>query len=146
MNIYPTHWASGAINPIRYVLGGARTEILQSKTTTVAAIYERLRKGDITTLFCSSPLWSRLEEYFETNLHQLPAEKREQYVRGIQNLRVAYAIGSAPAPSVMRYWREMLGRPLGNIYASTEHPLPLMETDDTTDTSIEVFFPRESVS
>ncbi|ODM23812.1 hypothetical protein SI65_01401 [Aspergillus cristatus] len=134
----PIHWVAGSMPPIKQLLNGSRIEILQPGTMDVTeALWERLRKGDITILSCTPPVWTRLAEYFQNHLRQLPADRLDQYVRGIQRLHVARVSGSATAPSVLQFWRKMLGRPLKNTYATTEHAAPIMETDDTSDISLE---------
>ncbi|GAB1192532.1 hypothetical protein APSETT444_001724 [Aspergillus pseudonomiae] len=142
----PIHWVAGAMPPLKQLLNGSRVETLQqvAMDDLAQALWDRLRKGDVTIVSCTPPVWSRMAKFFQQHLRQLPNDELSQYVRGIQNLRVARVSGSATAPSVLRFWREMLGWPLKNCYASTEHASPIMETDNLSDIDLEAssFFIR----
>ncbi|KNG91516.1 hypothetical protein ANOM_000011 [Aspergillus nomiae NRRL 13137] len=140
----PIHWVAGAMPPLKQLLNGSRVETLQqvAMDDLAQALWERLRKGDVTIVSCTPPVWSRMAKYFQEHLRQLPKDELSQYTRGIQNLRVARVSGSATAPSVLRFWREMLGWPLKNCYASTEHASPIMETDNLSDIDLEASFIR----
>ncbi|KAJ6001526.1 NRPS-like protein biosynthetic cluster [Penicillium canescens] len=110
-------------------------------------MWERLRQGGIT--FMSNPpmMWGRLRDYFLQNLDQRPSSERDQYLRGMQNLRAAGVSGSALPEPLGRFWREM-GRPLAICYGATELGRICLRTSFDTDPDLKrcIGRPRPGIS
>ena len=80
---------------------------------------------------CVPPLWHRMMAFYQEHIANLPADQREEYLRGLRGLDVARVGTAAAAPSLMRFWRE-LGKPLMVTYGSTElGGMGLRMTEDT---------------
>ncbi|KAF7175183.1 hypothetical protein CNMCM7691_006587 [Aspergillus felis] len=125
----PAHWISGALPLIIGLMRGSRVEITESD---VQMIWERLRKGGVTILTCGPSMYTKLMKHFQERLSALPVEERDEYIRGARELRVARVSGQFSAPSMLRFWREVIGKPLTICYGSTEMALrPLQAVADT---------------
>lgn len=136
LNYAAVDWGSSLLTLMGGVLGGARTEIITQDATT---IWERLRKGGVTTLGFVPYFLAKMRDHFLENLSQLPLDERCSYVRGAKNLRYALVRGSMPDPGLLRFWRDSLGTRLHVCYGSTELGGAALKTTDDTDLSLEVF-------
>ncbi|OJJ36072.1 hypothetical protein ASPWEDRAFT_172859 [Aspergillus wentii DTO 134E9] len=114
---HPAFWIGGALPLLRQPLAGARVEVIPSDPVVV---WERLRAGGVT-LFTGPPhFWTLIMQHFQNHLASLPADKVSAYIRGAQNLQVAYVSGAMPHGPLRRFWREEMGRPLQVSYGATE--------------------------
>jgi malonyl-CoA/methylmalonyl-CoA synthetase len=102
---------------IKGLMRGARVEVTESDAQV---IWERLRKGGVTILTCNPGMYTKLMKHFQERLSVLPPEERDEYVRGACGLQVANVSGQVSAPSMLRFWREVIGKPLTICYGSTE--------------------------
>jgi malonyl-CoA/methylmalonyl-CoA synthetase len=126
----PPHLISGMLPLIRLPLTGARIEIACQDPSI---LWARLRAGGATILSGTPYIWTPMMRYYEDRLSRLPPEKLNAYVRGAQGLRVAYISGSMPHPSLLRFWREILGQKFKVAYGSTELGGHGTCTTDSTD-------------
>lgn len=77
--------------------------------------------------------WYELMKYFNENIASLPTEERDQYIKGARCLKHPICGGAAPAPSLKRFWKQLLGVPLKVGYGSTElSTVTLIEDVDFT--------------
>lgn len=96
-----------------------------------AVLWERLCKWDSTALKSTPPLWQQMMDVFQERIAYLPTGERDQYIRGLRNLRSAGIYGAVASPSLLKFWRD-LGQTLTSIYGSTEAGgLVLMSTNET---------------
>ncbi|KAM3497560.1 hypothetical protein MY10362_009093 [Beauveria mimosiformis] len=109
-------WIGATMPLITHTLAGATQEVIRPDPKL---IWERLRKGDVTKLTGSPPLWNRLMHYFQQHLQILPDTERESYVQGACSLSIAHSGGAMPHLSLLTFWRD-LGRPLRIGYSATE--------------------------
>ncbi|GFF36871.1 hypothetical protein IFM51744_03272 [Aspergillus udagawae] len=130
----PVHWISGALPLIVGFMKGSRVEITEPD---VKVIWERLRKGGVTRLTCGPPIYTKLMKHFQEVLSVLSPEERDEYVRGARGLRVAGVIGQVCAPSMLRFWREVIGKPLTIFYGSTEMASRALQGTADTDAYID---------
>lgn len=131
----PVHWIGGLRSIINLVLSGTRQEVIEADE---AAIWERLRKGDVTMLCCIIPMWWKMMKHFQEKLSGLPTAKLDEYIKGIQAVRVARLGGGAPTPSLLKFWRETIGISLEVSYGCTETGGPGFMTDSSTNRRLEV--------
>jgi malonyl-CoA/methylmalonyl-CoA synthetase len=101
----------------RVVLGGARAEVIDP-SAPIEEYWERLRTDKITTVISTVALWEKLARYYKTHLKTHP--DRDNYLAGISNLRTAVISASVPIPSLLRFYREEIHKPLSITYGSTE--------------------------
>ena len=70
-------------------------------------------------------------EYYRQNISHLPAEERDEYIRGTQSLRLTRVAGALAAPSLLKFWGD-IGCPLTVGFGATElGGLGLGTTEDT---------------
>lgn len=131
----PVHWIGGLRSIINLVVSGTRQEMVESNELT---IWETLRKGGVTMLCCVIPMWCRLKQHYDDVLSHLPQAKLDEYLQSARALRVARVRGAAPAPSLLRFWRDTIGIPLEVTYGCTETGGPGMMTDSSCDRGLEV--------
>lgn len=127
-------WVGGSLRIILHTLTGYCMHMVPADPEIM---WERLRQGGIT--FMSNPpmMWGRLRDYFQQNLDQRPSSERDQYLRGMQNLRAANVSGSALPEPLGRFWREM-GRPLTICYGATELGRISLRTSKDSDPDLKV--------
>lgn len=101
----------------RVVLGGARAEVIDP-SAPIEEYWERLRTDRITTVISTVVLWEKLARHYKTHLKTHP--DRDSYLAGISNLRTAVISASVPIPSLLRFYREEIHKPLVITYGSTE--------------------------
>lgn len=82
-------------------------------------------------------------QYFNEHIDVLPAEQRKQYVDGARALKKPVVTGDFLGPKIMEFFRELLGRPLINIYGATEMGVVIATTDDCN-SNLEVSLPLVS--
>lgn len=128
------NWFGVAMPMMWAILMGVTDEVINGSTPD---IWERLRRGGVSLLIIHPRGWADLMSYFQEHIDGLPSEQREQYVKGARGLQKPGVTGGVTWPTVMKFWRELLGRPLINIYGSTEFGVG-METTDESDLALEV--------
>ena len=112
----PSIWATSAFRVIRYTFYGRSVEIIPSDPKT---LWERFRQGKVAYLAAVPPVWQGLMDYFQQTLNHLPLKQRDEYVRGIQDLRAAVVTGGTLHSSRIRFWRD-IGKPITLCYGATE--------------------------
>ncbi|KAG2001135.1 hypothetical protein GB937_010456 [Aspergillus fischeri] len=122
-------WIGGVMPLIRHPLAGARLEVIQPDP---CVLWERLRKGGVTILAGTPRLWNQY------HLQNLPSAERHPYVSGVRSLRSAQVGGGMPHPSLLRFWREDIGRSLRVSYGATELGGRGLKTAPGADVIIEV--------
>ncbi|KAF7171753.1 hypothetical protein CNMCM5623_004045 [Aspergillus felis] len=128
------HWGSATLTLMGCILGGARMEVIAQDAR---ALWERLREGGVTTLGCSPRVWEQMMIFYQENLKWLPHDQHDAYVCGARGLETALSRGMMPSPSLLRFWREEIGRPLHVCYGITELGATVMRTCDNTDVTLE---------
>ncbi|KAJ6143894.1 hypothetical protein N7471_003347 [Penicillium samsonianum] len=123
----PVVWGGIALPLIWRSINGTRNEIIRDN---MCEVWERLRTGDVTDLKISPPKWRSFMQYFNEHIDVLPAEQRKQYVDGARALKKPVVTGDFLGPKIMEFFRELLGRPLINIYGATEMGVVIATTDD----------------
>ncbi|KAK2811892.1 hypothetical protein FQN49_008420, partial [Arthroderma sp. PD_2] len=114
------NWIGGVWPSTRLLLKGTRIEIFDSQPNTPASAWERLRCGGVTMIMAHATMWTNMMKHYDEKLSHLPADERETYVRGARQVWSAMS-GAIPIfPSVLLFWREMLDRPLMNLYSAAE--------------------------
>jgi malonyl-CoA/methylmalonyl-CoA synthetase len=112
-------WISGTVSILVRVLSGAKAEVLPTNPGP-AAIWERLRRGGVTSLTDHSWFWVKLATYFQEHIETLPETERAEYVRGAQGLRWAFIVGTPPPLWLLGFWKEVFGCVLRVGYVATE--------------------------
>lgn len=70
-------------------------------------------------------------DFFQDHIAHLTADKRDQYIRGVQNFHFSGILGGVASPLLLDFWRD-LGRPLTSVYGCTETGgVVLMSTNET---------------
>jgi malonyl-CoA/methylmalonyl-CoA synthetase len=110
---------SAAVSIMMRVLSGCKGEVLPTNPGP-AAIWERLKKGGMTSLTDHSWFWEHLARHFQEHISSLPFSERSQYVQGVQSLRWACIVGTPPPPWLLAFWRETFGHTLQVGYVATE--------------------------
>ncbi|GES60561.1 amp-binding enzyme [Aspergillus terreus] len=128
------HWGSATLTLMGCILGGSRMEVIAQDAR---ALWERLREGGVTTLGCPPRVWEQMMAFYQENLKWLPHDQRDAYVCGARGLETALSRGNMPSPSLLRFWREEIGRPLHVCYGITELGATVMRTCDDTDVTLE---------
>lgn len=124
-------WISGSVSVMMRVLGGAAGEVLPTNPGP-AAIWERLRRGGVTSLTDHSWFWEGLARHFRLHIAVLPDEKeREEYVRAARSLRWAFVVGTPPPPSLLAFWEGTFGAKLQVGYVATELGAVALSTSAT---------------
>ncbi|KAI9367680.1 hypothetical protein BJX61DRAFT_551183 [Aspergillus egyptiacus] len=133
MNFREPHWITVTMSMIQMVLAGLRIEIIEDSPQAIWEMFAQRR----VTYFCAMPVtWAELMRYFRDNLDGLHHAKRRRYIDGVCALQRAVVVGAVSWPAVMQFWKELLGRPLANMYGSTE-VAPATVTTDDSDPSLE---------
>ncbi|KAF3482636.1 acyl-activating enzyme 13 [Arthroderma uncinatum] len=135
--ITAANWIGGIWPPTRLLLKGTRVEIFDSQPNTPEPTWERIRQGGVTMLMAHATMWTDMMKYYIEKLSHLPADEREEYVRGARQVWSAMS-GAVPIfPSVLLFWREILGRPLMNLYSAAEMGGGGLRTSADAETDIE---------
>lgn len=113
------NWMSANITLMVRILTGSQGDVLPPYPGP-AIIWERLRKGGITSVAGVAPFWEELGKYFKEHLDRLPAGEREEYVRGANTIERPYVAGSAPAAWVIPFWKDTFDRDIQAGYVATE--------------------------
>lgn len=116
------------------VLAGTRVEIISDDPREM---WELFAKGYVTQFSAPPVIFAALMRYFKEYIDPLPAQQRSRYMEGVSVLQRVVVSGGVTWPNVMKFWKDMLGRPLTNMYSSTEVTAALETTDDT-DPNLEV--------
>lgn len=98
-------------------MNGTRSDVINDDPGN---IWERLRAGDVTYISCAPSGWARNMRYFNEHIDVLPAEERQQYVKGVRALQTPISAGEFTPHGVANFWQDLLGRPLLDMYGSTE--------------------------
>lgn len=65
--------------------------------------------------------YDRLAQYFNEHIATLPEAEKEEYIKGIIDVRVAGVSGSLLPAHTQSWWTDLRrGKPLLNLYGSTE--------------------------
>ncbi|KAJ5907796.1 hypothetical protein N7495_000478 [Penicillium taxi] len=134
----PPQWVGGSLRIILHTFYGYCMHIVPADPEIM---WERLRQGGITFMANPPMMWGRLRDYFQQNLDQRPSSERDQYLRGMQNLRVANVSGSALPEPLGRFWRKM-GRPLTISYGATELGRICLRTSKDSDPDLKRYIGR----
>ncbi|KAJ5154986.1 uncharacterized protein N7500_010425 [Penicillium coprophilum] len=108
-------------------VNGVRTEIIGDE---MCQIWERLRTGDVTHLNMVPSSWRNFIRYFNEQIEVLPANKRNEFLKGARSLQKPVITGDFLEPKTMELCRDLLGRHLINIYGSTEMGAVISTTED----------------
>lgn len=99
-------------------------------------LWERIRRGNLTSFTATVAFYDALARYFRSHLESSPA--REEYLQGTRGIQTAAIGGSMPVPSLLKYWRDVLGCPLSIAWGSTELGGIVTRADPETAIDIEV--------
>jgi malonyl-CoA/methylmalonyl-CoA synthetase len=113
------HWIGGVICTLPPLLTGHAIEII--KPGSPAEDYWGLLKQQrITKVVWGPMLLSKLKQYYDDNLKDLPRDEIEPYMRGVRAIR-EIRIGSAmPTATLLQFWEGLMDVPLVMGYAATE--------------------------
>lgn len=114
----PPHWVGGT-GLIDSVLIGESLHMLKNEAPP-ARFWEVLREGRVTEMAISPTLLRRLMEYYQENISDLAAEKRNEYIDGAKKLERVIVSGSMLNPSTRRFFGDLTGMPIINGYGITE--------------------------
>ncbi|KAF1821336.1 acetyl-CoA synthetase-like protein [Dissoconium aciculare CBS 342.82] len=129
----PLNLPSALTNVMRNILRGAPIELLSNSSP--GPIWERLRQSGVTNLTGSSSFWFTLTEYFEQIIASLPQEEMQAYLEAARNLKVAITSGASLVPRVENFWRNVVRRPLIQVWGSTESSIALSSLAAGEDTA-----------
>ncbi|KAF7719262.1 AMP-binding domain-containing protein [Penicillium ucsense] len=121
------------IGQVMLALGPPISEVIED---SAHSIWERLLGKDVNHFTSHPHRYAELMMYFKEHIKPLPSEQRERYIKGAQRVQSMNFTGDFTWPTVMIFWREMLGRPLVNEYGSSEMG-SIMTTTDESDPSAE---------
>ncbi|EKJ71870.1 hypothetical protein NXS19_013828 [Fusarium pseudograminearum] len=130
LTLGPAHWIGVLRSTMYSALSGTPQEMIEPNEVV---IWERLRKGGVTILWVSIPLWSRLQQHYYDVLSRLPQADLDLYLEGAKSVQLASVGGAAPMPSLLRFWRHTIGIPLEVAYGCTELGGPTTRTDSSCD-------------
>ncbi|KAF4219339.1 hypothetical protein CNMCM8980_003070 [Aspergillus fumigatiaffinis] len=122
------HWVGVALGLVRQALAGTRAEVIEDYPREM---WESFRNSRVSGFAAPPRTYAKLMMYFRSHIDILPVEQRSQYVKGVRALETMSVSGGVIWPTVMEFWTELLGRPLKNIYGSTELTLATATTVDT---------------
>ncbi|KNG80237.1 hypothetical protein ANOM_011378 [Aspergillus nomiae NRRL 13137] len=114
-------------------LAGTRVEVIENDPRV---IWESFCTARVSHFGAPARTYAQLMKYFEEHIDCLPVEQRSRYVKGVRALQRVIVSGGVTWPTVMGFWRELLGRPLRNMYSSTE-VTAAMETTEDSDPNLE---------
>jgi malonyl-CoA/methylmalonyl-CoA synthetase len=129
----PLNLPSALTNVMRNILRGAPIELLSNSSP--GPIWERLRQSGVTNLTGSSSFWFTLTEYFEQIIASLPQEEMQAFLEAARNLKVAITSGASLVPRVENFWRNVVRRPLIQVWGSTESSIALSSLAAGEDTA-----------
>ncbi|KAB8257941.1 hypothetical protein BDV32DRAFT_160308 [Aspergillus pseudonomiae] len=122
------HWVGVAMRLIWQVLAGTRAEVIENDPRV---IWESFCTARVSRFSAPPRTYAQLMKYFQEHIDCLPVEQRSRYVKGVRALQRVTVSGGVTWPTVMGFWRELLGRPLRNIYSSTEVTAAIETTEDS---------------
>ncbi|PLB48474.1 acetyl-CoA synthetase-like protein [Aspergillus steynii IBT 23096] len=98
-------------------------------------LWERIRQGGVTTVTATVAFYDALARHFRSHLYSSPA--RDEYLQGARGIKSAAIGGSMPVPSLLKYWRDVLGCPLSVAWGSTETGGVITLADPETSINVE---------
>ncbi|KAG5206075.1 Acyl-activating enzyme 13 [Trichophyton interdigitale] len=114
------NWIGGVWPPTKLLLNGVRIEIFDSQPSRPEVAWKRLRQGGVTFLMAHSNVWMSMMKYYVNELSRLSPAELEPYRHGARDVKLAMA-GAIPIfPPVLKFWREIFGHPLMNLYSAAE--------------------------
>jgi malonyl-CoA/methylmalonyl-CoA synthetase len=141
LQMLPTHHASGLmLNTIPILIGGGCVEITAPKFD-VAAIWDRVRQGGITSISAVPTIFSRLLQYWEHVLEKLPNEQKEEYRSQMCNISQFHCGSAALARRISSGWEEAFpGTRIVERYGGTEFVGPFVNHAGTKFVQVSTFF------
>jgi malonyl-CoA/methylmalonyl-CoA synthetase len=121
VQLLPTHHFSGLmVNTMPTILGGGLLEFNQGDFNP-ASVWDRFRKGDITSFSAVPTMFVLLLKHWEEVLSKLKSEEKESYQAAISKVREFHCATSPLPHSVARKWAEITrGVPILERYGGTE--------------------------
>ena len=109
--------------------------------------WERISQGGVSVFSIAPEGYDRLAEYFDEHITMLPPTQKDIYIHGIIAARFAGVTGSPLLPQTQKRWTDLRrGKPLLNLYGSTEVMLICSMRWETPDYPDMVIFPASTQS
>lgn len=136
------NWIGGVWPPTKLLLNGVRIEIFDSQPSRPEVAWKRLRQGGVTFLMAHSNVWMSMMKYYVNELSRLSPAELEPYRHGARDVKLVMA-GAIPIfPPVLKFWREIFGHPLMNLYSAAEMGGCGLRTAADVEEDVEVRLPR----
>lgn len=117
LSFRPPHWISNALGLLSSTLTGTTIKVLRDDA---GDIWSEFRSGAVGAFLAPPDVFAALMRHFQQNIDPLPKEERDLFVAGVQKIPNMVTGGDATWPTVLLFWQNLLGRPLANLYGSTE--------------------------
>ncbi len=134
MSYRSPNWIAAGLLLIHHVLAGMSIEVVENDPR---AIWMSFSKGRVTHFNGPPRTFGALMKYYQQHIAGLPDKKRRPYIQGARGLKEVFVGGGITWPSILVFWKQLLGRPLGERYGCTELGPSLERTDDC-DPNLEV--------
>lgn len=115
----PPHWIGGAYPMLQSVLVRRRVYILKYGATA-SEIWDAFRNHRIDHMSFTPGIFRRMKQDYQGRICKFPEDEQRLYVEGIRNLKTPWQSGGMPSVSMLDFWRNLIGRPVGMQYGSTE--------------------------
>ncbi|KAI9038869.1 acetyl-CoA synthetase-like protein [Aspergillus affinis] len=113
----PAFYIAGTWAIIQSVFVGRHVSVLRMNPGP-DVLWERIRQGGVTTVTATVAFYDALARYFRSHLETSPL--RNEYLESLSSFKMGFIGGSMPVPSLLKYWRDVLGAPLSIAWGSTE--------------------------
>lgn len=127
INHYPAHWVGGARTLIISALTGKNVYTLGG-SGDAKTVLETFKKHLITSFNFNTRILGHLKELMTDETGHLPQEKRGEYASWFRGLRELGCSGGVIDPSTKRFWLDLTGVLIHNVYTGTELGAPVLET------------------
>ncbi|KAJ3498046.1 hypothetical protein NLG97_g1429 [Lecanicillium saksenae] len=130
LSFRPPHWISNAVGLLRVTLAATTVKVVRDAGD---AIWSELRGGQVGLFLAPPDVFAALMRHFQESIEPLPALERDAFIAGVRKTPQIIVGGDVTWPTVLRFWQELLGRPLANAYGSSEVGVTTMTTNHVDD-------------
>ncbi|KAJ6788589.1 hypothetical protein PWT90_05348 [Aphanocladium album] len=130
LSFRPPQWISNAVGLLIATLTGQTIKVIRDAGD---AIWDELRSGHVEMFLAPPDVFAALMRHFQESIEPLPAAERNAFVAGVRKTSRIVVGGDVTWPTVLRFWQDLLCKPLANAYGSTEVGVSTMTTNHVDD-------------
>ncbi|KAK2736422.1 hypothetical protein FQN57_000755 [Myotisia sp. PD_48] len=129
----PTRFGGNLLYHFAAAMVGCRAEVIDSEANP-EMLWDRIVENKVTRISSAVPFFEILAKKFRDNIACLPPERKDRYLQATRRLKWLQVGGYLPSISLLKYWTDVIGKPLTVLYGSTELAAAITETTWSSNT------------